>query len=175
MRDPRGLVACFASEDELLAAVRRARAAGYTHVDAFTPYPVDGLAELLPRASTPIGWIVFALGVLGAAGAYALQYWATHDYPVNVGGRPLHSWPAFIPVTFELSVLAAATGGVLALAWLCRLPRLHHSMFTVPGFERASQDRLFVLIRDDDPNFNRLRTQTFLEESHPEFVTEVVG
>lgn len=175
MSGPRGIIACFAAPADLLAVLHRARAAGYTRIEAYTPFPVAGLDEALPRASTPIGWIVFFAGVAGASVAYALQYWATHDYPVNVGGRPLHSWPAFVPVTFELTVLAAAIVGVLALGWLCRLPQLYHPVFTVPGFERASQDRLFLLIRDDDPCFHPARTHAFLTDSNPEYVTEVLA
>jgi hypothetical protein len=175
MSDPRGILARFASPEELLAALERARAAGYTRLEAYTPFPVDGLAEALPRAGTPIGWVVFGAGLFGGTGAYALQYWATHDYPLNIGGRPLHSWPAFIPVTFELTVLTAAIVGVLALGWLCRLPRLHHPVFEAPGFERASQDRYFLLIRDDDPRFHPARTHAFLADTAPEYVTEVLG
>ncbi len=175
MSKTRGLIACFVSPEELLAVLRRARAAGYTRIEAYTPFPVEGLGEMLPHASTPIGWIVFVAGLGGAGGAYALQYWATHDYPVNVGGRPLHSWPAFIPVTFELTVLAASLVGILALAWLCGLPRLHHPVFAVPGFERASQDRLFLLIRDDDPHFHPAETHAFLAAAAPESITEVLG
>lgn len=175
MNNPRGIIACFASPEALLAVLRRARAAGYTRLEAYTPFPIEGLDEVLPRATTPIGWIVFFAGAAGASGAYALQYWATHDYPVNVGGRPLHSWPAFVPVTFELTVLTAAVVGVLALAWLCRLPQLYHPVFTVPGFDRASQDRLFLLIRDDDPRFHPARTHAFLADSNPEYVTEVLA
>lgn len=175
MSESRGIIACFKSPDALLAVLRHAREAGYTQIEAFTPFPVEGLDEALPRATTPIGWIVFVAGALGGCGAYALQYWATHDYPVNVGGRPLHSWPAFVPVTFELTVLSGAVIGVLALFWLCRLPRLHHPVMTVPGFERASQDRLFLLIRDDDPQFHPARTHAFLADSKPEYVTEVLG
>ncbi|HWL16876.1 MAG TPA: DUF3341 domain-containing protein [Opitutus sp.] len=175
MSGSRGIVACFEAPDAFLAALRRVRVAGYTRIEAFTPFPVEGLDELLPRATTPIGWIMLIAGGAGATGAYALQYWATHDYPLNVGGRPLHSWPAFVPVTFELGVLAAAIVGVLALGWLCRLPRLHHPVFEVPGFERASQDRLFLLIRDDDPRFHPARTHAFLAEAAPGYVTEVLG
>ena len=175
MSSPRGIIACYASSEQFLSVMHRARSAGYTRVEAYTPFPVDGLDEALPRASTPIGWIVLAAGIFGACGAYGLQYWATHNYPLNVGGRPLHSWPAFIPVTFELTVLSAAVIGVLALAWLCRLPRLHHPVFAVPGFERASQDRLFVFIRDDDPRFHPAHTHAFLADSGPEYVTEVLG
>lgn len=175
MSAPRGLIACVDSPEALRAMLRRARDAGYSRVDAFTPFPVEGLDDLLPRSGTSIGWIVFGAGALGGVGAYALQYWATHDYPVNVGGRPLHSWPAFVPVTFELTVLSAAIVGVLALLWLCRLPRLHHPVFTALGFERASQNRLFLLIRDDDPRFHPTRTREFLLDSKPEYVTEVSG
>jgi len=172
---PRGIIACFASPEDLLAVLHRARDEGYTRIEAYTPFPVEGLDEALPHATTPMGWIMLAAGTCGACGAYALQYWATHDYPVNVGGRPLHSWPAFVPVAFELTVLTAAIVGVLALGWLCRLPRLHHPVFAVPGFERASQDRLFLLIRDDDPQFHPARTHAFLVDSKPEYVTEVLG
>lgn len=175
MSSPRGILARFASPEELLAALHRARAAGYTQIEAYTPFPVDGLDDALPRGHTPIGWIMLVAGVGGGSGAYALQYWATHDYPLNVGGRPLHSWPAFIPVTFELTVLTAAIVGVLALGWLCRLPRLNHPVFEAPGFERASQDRYFLLIRADDARFHPADTHAFLAAASPEYLTEVLG
>lgn len=174
MTPTRGILACYRTPEDLLTSAGRARAAGYTRLEAFTPFPVEGLAEALPQLKTPIGWYVFAGGLIGATGSYALQYWATHDYPLNVGGRPLHSWPAYVPVTFELTILTAAIIGVLALAWLCGLPRLHHPVFTVAGFERASQDRLFLLIRDDDPRFHPARTHEFLAGTAPEYVTEVL-
>jgi ActD protein len=168
-----GLIARFATPDALLAAARHVRAAGYTRLDAYVPYGVDGLEEALPGKPTPIGWIMFAAGVVGAGGAYFMQWFAARDYPLNVGGRPLHSWPAFVPVTFELTVLTSAIVGVIALCWLCGFPRLHHPLFAVPGFERASQDRFFLRIGADDPLFRARETRAILAGFAPESIEEV--
>lgn len=175
MSQPRGIIVCLDSSEALLALARRVRAAGYTRFEIYTPFSIEGLDEVLPHASTPMGWIMLAAGLLGGSGAYGLQYWATHAFPIEVAGRPLHSWPSFVPVTFELTVLTAAIVGVLSLDILCRLPMLHHPAFRVPGFDRASQDRFFLLIRDDDPRFHPARTHAFLAEARPEFTTEVLG
>ncbi len=173
MSAPASLVAVFTTADDLLAALRRARAAGLTHLDAYVPQPIEELDELVPQRPTPIGWIVFAAGMTGAAGAYFLQWYAAHDFPINVGGRPLTSWPAFIPVTFELGVLTAAIVGVLALCALCRLPRLDHPMFELPGFEHASQDRFFLRVRTDDPHYRAAEIRGLLGAANAESIEEV--
>jgi len=117
--------------------------------------------------------LVLAAGLIGAGGGFFLQWFATRDYPLNVGGRPVFSWPAFVPVTFELTVLTAALVGVGALLWLSRLPRLDHPLFALPVFARATQDRYFLGVRAADPRFDRRRVRELLASLHPESITEV--
>jgi hypothetical protein len=167
------LVASFATSGQLLTALRGLRDAGVTRVDVYTPHPLAELDDLVPQRPTPIGWIVAAAAAAGGAGAYFLQWFATHDFPENVGGRPLNSWPAFVPVTFELTVLTAAVVGVLALCWLCGLPRLDHPMFSARGFARASQDRFFLRVGADDPRYDRVRSRALLAALGPETLEEV--
>jgi hypothetical protein len=161
-----GVLAAFDEPGALLRAVRRVRAAGYRSVDAYSPFPIDGLDEAL---ALPRPWRVAALtlagGLVGAAGGYGLQYYLMAvDYPLNVGGRPLHSWPAFIPVAFELMVLCAAVAVTVGLFVLLRLPEPHHPLFGVPGFERATQDRLFLAVRADDPRFDHAAVTRLLDQ-----------
>lgn len=168
-----GLVAAFTEPEELLTALRRARQVGYTWMETYTPFPLDELEELLPGRPSPVPWIMFAAGVIGASGGYFMEWYAARDYPLNVGGRPLHSWPAFVPVTFELMVLTAALVGVAAFFCLARFPRLHHPMFSAANFRRASQDRFFLCIRAGDPRFDPAATRTFLRGLQPETIEEV--
>src|SRR5690606_10210512 len=142
-----GVMAEFENAGQLLAAAQEARRQGYVRMDAYTPYQVEGLAAIVEgrRSRLPL---VFLLGVLiGGGGGYAMEWYAmVVAYPINVGGRPLHSWPSFIPVTFELTILLSALSGIVALLIATRLPRLHHPVFAVPGFERATVDRFFLCI-----------------------------
>src|SRR5262245_36126374 len=147
-----GLLAEFETPDALLAAVRAARQAGYRRMDAYTPMPVEGLAEALGFHSTRLPWVIFLGGLGGCVGGYFMQYYAAAlDYPLNIGGRPLNSWPAFLPVTFELTVLIAALAAVLGLLALNGLPMPYHPVFHVPRFALATQDRFFLLIAATDP------------------------
>ena len=144
-----GVMAEFASADALLAAAREARAAGYQHIEAYSPFPVEGLAEAIGLRRNWVPPIVLAGGVLGGLGGYFMQWYsAVVSYPLNAGGRPLHSWPEFIPVTFELTVLVAALAGVIGMLWLNGLPRLHHPVFNVREFDLASRNRFFLCLRD---------------------------
>ncbi len=159
-----GLMAEFANAEDLLAAARRAHTVGYRRMDAYTPLPVEGLAEAIGFHRTRIPSIVLLGGLAGCLGGFALQYWAAViDYPINVGGRPLNSWPAFIPVTFELTILVAALLAVFGLLALCRLPMPYHPVFNVPRFELASRNRFFLCIEARDPRFDREGTRRFLE------------
>ncbi|OPZ06826.1 MAG: hypothetical protein BWZ08_02194 [candidate division BRC1 bacterium ADurb.BinA292] len=163
-----GLLAEFDAPAPLLNAVQRARAAGYAAMDAYAPFPLDGLAEALGRRRDLVPWFVLAGGVLGGVGAYAMMaYSSIIDYPLNVGGRPLHSWPSFIPITFELTVLLASLSGVAAMLLLNGLPCPHHPVFNVPEFARASRDRFFLCIESADARFDPETTRDFLATLNP--------
>jgi len=169
-----GLMAEFEEHEELLAAARRAYSDGYRRMDAYSPFPIDGLAEALGHESSPIQLFTLAGGIIGGLGAYFMEWIAMAKlYPINIGGRPLNSWPNFIPVTFELTVLIASVSAFLGVFILNRLPEPHHPVFNVPEFERASNDRFFLCIEADDPKFEINETQRFLENLKPLKVTEV--
>lgn len=160
-----GLAARFADADALVAALRRLRGAGYARLEAFSPRPFEEAHALLPRRRSPIPGVMLAGGLLGCAGAFLLQVWAAFDYPVEVAGRPLFSWPAFVPVTFELTILSATFCGIGALLWVTGLPRLDHPMFDRSDFVRATQDAFFVCVRSDDPRFDSAATSALLRAS----------
>ena len=159
-----GLMAEFEEHEELLAATRRAYADGYRRMDAYSPFPVEGLAEALGHEDSAIPLFTLAGGVIGGLGAYFMEWIAMAKlYPLNVGGRPLNSWPNFIPVTFELTVLIASASAFLGVFILNRLPQPNHPVFNVPEFERASIDRFFLCIEAEDPKFSVTDTRRFLE------------
>lgn len=169
-----GLMAEFANPESVLGAAQRAFAAGYRHMDAYTPFPVDGLAEAIGFRRTGLPLIVLLGGIAGGLGGYALQYWVSVlAYPLNIGGRPLHSWPAFVVVTFELTILVAALAAVLGMLALNGLPKPYHPVFNVPRFALASEDRFFLCIEATDPQFEPEQTRRFLEECHADQVSEV--
>jgi hypothetical protein len=158
-----GLMAQFDSPERLIAGARAVHDAGYRRMDAYAPYPVEGLADALGRHHSRLPWIVLAGGICGMLGGYGLQYWSSViAYPLNVGGRPLHSWPLFIPVTFELTVLVAAGSAVLGMLALNGLPMPYHPVFNLKSFERASRDGYFLCIESSDPRFSHLETMRFL-------------
>jgi hypothetical protein len=143
-------------------------------MDAYSPFPVDGVAEALGFQHTRLPLLVLIGGILGCLGGYLLQYWiAVVDYPINVGGRPFHSWPAFIVVTFELTILVAALFAVLGMLALNGLPMPYHPVFHVPRFALASRDRFFLCIETRDPQFEPEKTRQFLEGCQPYAVSEV--
>jgi hypothetical protein len=169
-----GLMAEFETPHELVDAARRARAEGYTRMDAYTPFPVEGLAEALELRGTKVPLIVLIGGIFGAAVGYSMQCYLTAvDYPLTVGGRPFYSWPSFIPITFEMTVLVAGLSAVLGMLALNGLPMPYHPVFNVPRFALASRDRFFLCIEATDPLFDRDGTRRFLERLLPRVVTEV--
>jgi hypothetical protein len=163
-----GLLAEFDSPEAILAAARKVRLAGYRRFDAHTPYPVDGLPAELGMRRSRIGSIVLIGGIVGAAVGFWMQFYSMAiDYPLNVGGRPLNSWPAFIPITFEVLILVAALSAFLGMLFLNGLPQPHHPLFGVPRFSRASQDRFFISIEAADPLFALEETRRLLETLQP--------
>lgn len=169
-----GLMAEFHSPDALLHAAERAHRQGFKRMDAYTPFPVEGLAEALGVHDRRMPLIVLLGGIAGCLGGFFLQYWvAVIDYPLNVGGRPLNSWPAFIPVTFEMTILCAALAAFLGVLALNGLPMPYHPVFNVEQFELASRNRFFLCIESADPTFDRDGTWKFLESLGPDGVYQV--
>ena len=169
-----GLLAEFGEVSELVDAVRATREAGFREIDAFTPFPIEEVSEALGEHENRLPFLVLIGGVLGGIFGYVLQYWtAVVDYPLNVGGRPLHSWPSFLPITFECTVLGAALACVLGMLALNGLPTPYHPLFNVPRFALSSRDRFFLCIQALDPQFDRVRTRRFLEGLAPRSIDEV--
>src|SRR5918999_91837 len=169
-----GLMAEFETPEALLEATQHAYDNGYRRIDAYSPFPVEGLAEAVGFHHTRLPLIVLIGGILGAIGGFVLQYWiSVVDYPLNVGGKPYNSWPAFIPVTFETTVLAAALTAVLAMLALNGLPMPYHPVFNVERFALASRDRFFLCIEAADPKFDIDNTVEFLRSLNPSSIHEV--
>ncbi len=170
-----GLMAEFDDPKTLVDVARRAYEEGYRRMDAYSPFPIEELSEAIGIHHTAVPGLVLLGGIVGACAGYGLQYWVSAiAYPVNVGGRPFNSWPAFIPVTFEMTVLIAALTAVFGMLALNRLPLLYHPVFNVPRFALATRDRFFLCIEANDPKFDLHATRTFLEGFAPREVSEVV-
>ena len=169
-----GLLAEFEDSDTVIRAAHRVHEAGYRCLDAFSPFPIEELSEATGHHRSYLPLIVLISGVVGGAAGYYMMYYASVvSYPLNVGGRPLHSWPSFIPITFELTVLAAAFGAVLGMLALNGLPMPYHPVFNVPEFKRASRDRFFLCIEARDPKFHLEETRQFLQSLSAQAVFEV--
>ena len=169
-----GLMAEYDDPAALVAATRRAYAEGYRKLDAYSPFPIEALTDALHLHNTRVPLIVLIGGVVGACSGYGMQYWmAAVSYPLNIGGKPLNSWPSFIPVTFEMTVLFAALAGVFGMLALNGLPRPYHPVFNVARFALATRDRFFLCIESADPRFDREATRRFLESTAPREVSDV--
>jgi Alternative complex III, ActD subunit len=170
-----GLLAEFETTDALLEAAHKAHEAGYRRLDAFTPFPVEGLADALGFHSTRVPLIVFIGGLIGCGGGFFLQYYPNViGYPLNIGGKPYFSWPSFIPITFELTILCAALATVFGMLALNGLPTPYHPVFNVPRFELATRNRFFLIIKAGDAKFDPAKTRAFLlEELKSREVSEV--
>ena len=164
----------FAGPEALVAAAESAHREGYRRLDAYSPFPVEGLAEAIGFHKNRLPLLVLAGGIIGASGGFFLQYWFhVLDYPMNIGGRPLNSWPMFIPVTFELTILLAALAAVLGLLALNGLPMPYHPVFNVERFELATRNRFFLCIESRDAKFDSEATRRFMESLNPQGVYEV--
>ncbi len=169
-----GLMAEFDAPEQLLAAARRAHTEGYRKLDAYTPLPIEGLSEAVGFEHTKLPLIVLLGGLAGCVGGFFMQYYLSAiDYPLNVGGRPLNSWPSFIPITFELTILCAALSAVLGMIVLNGLPTPYHPVFNVPRFALASRNHFFLCIEAADPKFDRMATWMFLQSLGASEVSEV--
>ncbi len=169
-----GLMAEFIEPHELLCAAEAAHAAGYRRMDAYSPLPIEGLSDALGFHQTRLPLLVLLGGIVGGLLGYGLQYWINMiEYPYNIGGRPYHSWPAFIPVTFETTILGASLTAVLGMLVLNGLPMPYHPTFNLPEFNLASQHRFFLCIEARDRNFDLPKTTEFLESLHAVKVTPV--
>jgi Protein of unknown function (DUF3341) len=169
-----GVMGEFETPEQLIHAVEKVREAGYRRIDAYSPFPVEGLSEALGIKRNLVAPVTLAGGLAGGLGGFFFQYWAAAiTYPQNIGGRPLNSWPAFIPVTFELTILGASLAAVFGMLALNKLPQPHHPVFNVHRFSHASADRFFLCIESRDPNFHLAKTAKLLQSVHAHHVTEV--
>jgi hypothetical protein len=174
-----GLMAEFTSVEGLTHATEHAYHEGYRNMDAFSPIPVEEVSELLAPKRDPQALIVLVCAILGGGTLFLLQLYINMTElpfnigPLNIGGKPFYSWPSFIPPTYEATILLAGFGATFGMLALNGLPRLYHPVFNVPNFNRATTDRFFLCIEAIDPQFDRQKTQTFLEGLHPVNVAEV--
>ena len=172
---PWGLIAEFASSDALLNAVREARSAGYRRAEAYAPFAVEGLGEALGVRPRGIAFACLVGTVLGGVLGYFMQWYAAVvSYPIDIGGRPLHSWPMFVPVSFSLAVLGGAFATVGAMLWRAGMPRLYHPVFNAPDFDLSMRNRFFLCLRRDDPAFDDRQARALLQRLDPLRVSEVM-
>jgi hypothetical protein len=169
-----GLMAEFDSASGLVAAAEHTHAAGYKKIDAYSPFPVEGLAEAIGFHHDLVPFITLIGGLVGGAAGYLMQYWMSAvSYPLNIGGKPYHSWPAFIVITFEMTILFAGLSAVFGMLALNGLPMPYHPVFNVPRFAFATKDRFFLIVFSTDPQYHPVRTRKFLEELGPRSIAEV--
>jgi Protein of unknown function (DUF3341) len=174
-RDPvYGIMAEFDSAQALIDAAKQTHQAGYQKIDAYSPFPIEGLAEEIGFHHNLVPLVVLIGGIVGGLTGYLMQYWiSVVDYPLNIGGKPPHSWPAFIVITFEMTILFAALSAVLGMLALNGLPMPYHPVFNVPRFALASRDRFFLIVFSSDPKYDPAGTRRFMEGLTPRSISEV--
>jgi hypothetical protein len=169
-----GVMAQFDSPGSLVAAAREAYAAGYRQINGYSPFPIEELSDAIGFKRTTLPLIVLAGGIIGAVGGFFMQYWMeVIDYPINVGGKPFNSWPAFIPITFECTVLCAAFAAVFGMLALNKLPQPYHPVFNAPNFALATRDSFFLVIEAKDPKFEHDEAMRFLKSLEAREVNDV--
>jgi hypothetical protein len=169
-----GMLAEFDSPTDLVDAARRTYDAGYKKIDAYSPFPIEELADAIGFHRNGVPLVVLIGGLLGCVGGYVLQYWiAAINYPINIGGRPYNSWPAFIVVTFEMTILFGGLAALFGMLALNGLPMPHHPVFNVPRFAFATKDRFFLIIFSSDVKYDPVDTRRFLESLEPRSISEV--
>jgi ActD protein len=169
-----GMMAEFDSASDLVAAARKTHEAGYRKIDAYSPFPIEELAEAIGFHKNRVPLVTLIGGLLGGLGGYFMQYWMNVDsYPVVIGGKPYHSWPAFIVVTFEMTILFGGIFAVLGMLALNGLPMPYHPVFNVPRFAMATKDRFFLIVFSTDPKYTPAGTKQFLESLVPRSISEV--
>jgi hypothetical protein len=169
-----GIMAEFEGPNELVAAARKTYEAGYRRINGYSPYPIEELSEAIGFTHTSLPLIVFIGGILGGLGGFLMQYYIeVIDYPINVGGKPYNSWPAFIPITFECTVLVAAFSAVLGMLVLNKLPQPYHPVFNAPNFALATRDRFFLVVEANDPQFNHNNVVSLFRELDAQDIVDV--
>jgi len=174
-RDPiYGIMAEFDTAQALADAAKKTHEAGYKKIDAYSPFPIEGLAEEIGFTHDEVPLVVLIGGIIGGCTGYAMQYWmSVIDYPLNIGGKPYHSWPSFIIITFEMTILFAGISAVLGMLALNGLPMPYHPVFNVPRFAMASKDRFFLIVFSSDKKYDPETTPKFLEQFNPRSISEV--
>jgi hypothetical protein len=169
-----GIMAEFENPTDLVAAAHQVYSLGYRRINGYSPYPIEELSEAIGFTKTSLPLIVFIGGLVGGITGFLMQYWIeVIDYPINVGGKPYNSWPAFIPITFEMTVLFAAFSAVLGMLILNKLPQPYHPVFNLPNFALATRDRFFLAIEANDPKFNHAEVVDLLKSLNAVAVNDV--